>query len=81
MLILNKESKEVLLSGRNAKEKKYKIILTTQGRIIYKGGNLEVMNKILNFEFISPEKKAKDVFYNKVITTLGSGSLYLFGLE
>ena len=40
MLITNKEGKQVLLSGKNIKEKSYKIILSNFGKQIYKGENI-----------------------------------------
>lgn len=68
---------------------RYKIVLSSRGKEIYKGGNIEVLKPLLN-QIIETKKYkvnaqgltvAENILYYKVMETLGTGSLNLFTLE
>ena len=56
--------------------KQYKTILTEKGKRIFKGGNIEPMSEMLITFEAENQKKAEQIYYNKLIETLG-GSMEL----
>lgn len=60
---------------------KFRIILTRAGKFIFKGGNIEVMQKpLIEFE-AKTNKEAKNKFYNIICSSVGSASLWNYDLE
>ena len=57
---------------------KYKIILSEQGKAIFKGGNIKPMNKVLISFECDNLIRAKKFFDKTIIETLGSGSFSAF---
>jgi hypothetical protein len=60
---------------------KFKIILSAEGKQLFKGGNIEPISKPL-IEFKADSLRAAErEFTNIIYSTVGSGSMSLYNLE
>ena len=56
----------------------YKIVLSDKGKEIYKGGNIEVMKKMLVSFEADNLRKAKKYLNNKLLESIGSSAEFDF---
>jgi hypothetical protein len=54
--------------------KTYQVILTEQGENIFKGGNIEVMRKLLTHKFVAKNKAQAESIFNALLLHNGGSS-------
>lgn len=67
-----------MIKIKQTKIQTYRILLSRLGQEVYKGGNIEVLNKVLGKTFICNPKKSEFEFETLISKTIGSGSIPLF---
>lgn len=60
---------------------RFRVILSGQGKDVFRGGNVPVMKKMLVSFDARDLRHAEGLFFNRLIEVMGSASLYLFKVE
>jgi hypothetical protein len=59
----------------------YRVVLSEQGKEVYKGGNISVMKQMLIHFYALDMRHAEGIFHKRLIARLGSANAYLYKIE